>query len=76
MEKMTEEMVMSEINALKENPFVKLAAKENNLKLSRLKKRLYQLRWMEKRGRELSEAGITMENIGKLIDTLKVVNEE
>ena len=54
--------VEQEISVLKDSPHVALARKEQRNKYLR-RQRLYTLRWLEKRGRELSEAGITMEDL-------------
>ena len=57
-----DEAVEQEISVLKDSPHVALARKEQRNKYLR-RQRLYTLRWLEKRGRELSEAGITMEDL-------------
>ena len=57
---MTDEEIQIEIDMLNESPHVQLARKEQRNRYIK-QQRLYQLRWLEKRGRELAEAGITME---------------
>jgi len=60
----TEEQIEQEIQTLSESPLVKLARKEQRAKYQK-QQRLYQLRWLEKRGRELREAGVTMESLSE-----------
>lgn len=59
---LTDEAVESEIARLTATEEVKLARREMRLKYKR-RQQLYTLRALEKRGRELQEAGITIENI-------------
>ena len=61
-EMLTDEQVELEIKKLWNSPYVKLVKKEQNLKYKR-RQQLYQLQWMEKRGKQLAADGITMENI-------------
>lgn len=61
-EHLTDAEIEAEIKRLSGSPAVKLAIKENNLKNKR-KQRLFHLRWLEKRGKELLAKGITPENI-------------
>ncbi len=49
---LTDEEVLNEIERLKSSPYVKLAKKIEN---QALKQRLYQLRSLEKRGKELAK---------------------
>ena len=72
---LTDEMVAEEVERLKDSEYVRLAQKEIRLK-SKQRKWLYQLRWMEKRGRQLEEQGITMENIDRMIASIPVDDEE
>ena len=62
MDFLTDEDVEREIARLTETEEVKLARREMRLKYKR-RQQLYTLRALEKRGRELQEAGITIENI-------------
>ena len=64
-ETLTDEQVEQEIERLLESPLVKLAKKEERIRLRR-RQYLYCLRSYEKKGRELSEAGITMEMLDSL----------
>lgn len=57
-----EEVVDAEIERLKKTDAVKLAQKEQRL-LMRKKKWLYQLRWLEKRGKELMAEGWTLDTL-------------
>ena len=59
---LTDEAVEREIARLTATDEVKLARRELRLKYKR-RQQLYTLRALEKRGRELQEAGITIENI-------------
>ena len=64
---LTDEQVEQEIERLLESPLVKLAKKEERIRLRR-RQYLYNLKSYEKKGKELAEAGITMEmleNINK-----------
>ena len=59
---LTDEQVEFEIDRLLNSDAVKLAKKETRIKLRR-RQYMYQLRTMEKRGKELKKKGITLENI-------------
>ena len=72
---LTDEQVAAEVERLKDSDYVRLAQKEIRLK-SKRRKWLYQLRWMEKRGRQLEEQGITMENIDKLLADIPIDENE
>lgn len=63
---LTDEAVEAEITRLQESDFVKLARKELRLKYKR-RQILYNLRNLDKRGKELAKAGITPENIEAMI---------
>jgi hypothetical protein len=63
---LTDEAVEAEIARLQQSDFVKLARKEMRLKYKR-RQALYQLRNLDKRGKELAKAGITPENIEAMI---------
>lgn len=65
-ELMTDEQVEEEIAILRQKYEVKLAEKEIRLRFKR-RKYLYNLRTYEKRGKELMEAGITLENIEEVM---------
>lgn len=60
-----EELVEQEIERLNNSPAVKLAQKEQRLLLRR-KKWLYQLRWLEKRGKALMAEGWTFDTLDLL----------
>ena len=57
---LTDEQVEKEIERLLESPLVKLAKKEAQIRLRR-RQYLYNLKSYERKGRELAEAGITIE---------------
>lgn len=63
---LTDEAVESEIARLTNTPAVKLARREQRLKYKR-RQQLYVLRALEKRGKELAAAGITIENIDAMM---------
>lgn len=58
----TDEQVEKEIDKLKQSKAVKLAKQERRVKTKR-RQYLYQLRWLERRGRELQEQGVTEEEL-------------
>ena len=67
---MTDEQVEMEISRLLNSDAVQLAKKEIRIKYKR-RQYMYQLRNMEKRGKQLKADGITMENIeDKLFGTI------
>lgn len=59
---LTDAQVEMEIKRLWSSPEVKLAKKEQNI-LYRRRQYMYQLRNMEKRGKQLKADGITLDNI-------------
>ena len=59
---LTDDQVEMEIERLLQSPSVKLAKEEQRIKMRR-RQYMYQLRWLEKRGRELESEGITIENL-------------
>ena len=59
---MTDEQVEQEIARLMESDLVKLAKKEKRIK-ERRRQYMYNLRFYEKRGRQLAAEGYTLENI-------------
>ena len=59
---LTDEQVEEEISRLSQSPDVKLAQKELRLKYRR-RKYMYDLRQLEKRGKELAACGITADNM-------------
>lgn len=63
---LTDAEVEIEIARLSASKNVKLARKELRLKYKR-RQALYQLRSLEKRGKELAAAGITMDNLEAMI---------
>ena len=63
---MTDEDVEREIARLTNDEAVRLARREQRLRYKR-RQMLYQLRSLEKRGKELAAAGITIENIDAMM---------
>lgn len=63
---LTDEAVEKEIVRLTNTNAVKLARREQRLKYKR-RQQLYTLRALEKRGKELAAAGITLENIDAMM---------
>ena len=66
-EYLTDEQVEIEIERLRESEYVKLARKELHLRYKR-RQALYSLRTLEKKGKELAAAGITMEVLEKMFN--------
>lgn len=64
---LTDEQVEREIERLTESPLVKLARREQRLRYRR-RQYLYTLRDLEKKGRELEAAGITLESLDSLME--------
>ncbi len=65
-EYLTDEQVEAEISRLSKSEDVKLAKQETRIK-NRRRQYMYQLRVMEKRGKELAELGITSENMEQML---------
>ena len=65
---MCDDQVEREIRRLLDSPYVKLAKKEEQIR-NRRRKYMYDLRWLEKKGKELEASGVTM-------DTLNRYNED
>lgn len=63
---LTDGEVEREIEVLKTSPMVQLARKEQRLKYKQ-RQVLYQLRNLEKRGCQLADKGITMDNIEMML---------
>ena len=64
---LTDEQVEQEIARLTASPLVALARRENRIRYRR-RQYLYQLRDLEKKGRALQEAGITMDVLNGFCD--------
>ncbi len=67
---LTDEQVEIEIERLREDPYVQLARKEQRLKYRR-RQALYQLRNLEKRGKELDKLGYTYDDLEKQLSALE-----
>jgi hypothetical protein len=63
---LTDEQVEQEISRLRSSEAVKLARKEISIKYRR-RQQMYQLRNLEKRGVELIESGVNMDNIEEVL---------
>lgn len=63
---LTDEQVELEIARLRSSEAVKLARKEVSIKYRR-RQQMYQLRNLEKRGVELIECGVNMDNIEEVL---------
>lgn len=57
---MTDDQVEREIARLLESPYVKLAKREEQIR-QRRRRYMYDLRCLEKKGKKLEEAGMTLE---------------
>lgn len=66
-EVLTDAQVEQEIARLQESPHVKLANRERRVR-ERRRMYLYHLRQLEKKGRALEEAGVTMEVLNSMCD--------
>lgn len=64
---LTDYEVEAEIQRLSDSEYVQLARKERRLKVEKRKQKLYQLRNLDKRGRELADMGITLDNIKEVM---------
>ena len=64
---LTDEQVEREIERLRESPLVALARKEERIRYKR-RQVLYNLRALEKKGKQLQAAGITREMLQRLGD--------
>lgn len=62
---LTDEQVELEIERLSESPAVMLAKQEQRIKYRR-RQYMYQLRYFEKRGKELMVQGITLDNLAEM----------
>ena len=71
----TEAQVEEEIERLSKSEFVKLARRELRLKYKR-RQRMYQLRSLEKRGRQLDAEGVTLENLEAMLAEMEAEENE
>ena len=58
--------IEAEIAHLRSDEYVRLA-KRYEYARTRRKQYLYQLRWYQKKGRELADLGVTMENLDEML---------
>ena len=68
---LTDAQVDTEIERLNASPLVKLARKERSVRYAR-RRYLYDLRRLEQRGRDLANAGFTLESL----EALRIREEE
>lgn len=64
---LTDEQVEQEIERLRQSPLVALARREQRLRYKR-RQFLYQLRDLEKKGKALEKAGITMDVLNAMYE--------
>lgn len=64
---LSDELVEQEIERLQRSPYVKLAQREHRIR-TRRRQYLYGLRQLEKKGKELEKAGITMDFLDRMGD--------
>lgn len=64
--KWTDEQVEAEIARLKESEYVRLARKEKQIK-ERRRAYMWNLQFMETRGKQLAEQGVTFDNIEEVL---------
>lgn len=62
---LTDEQVEQEIERLNNSEAVQIARREQRLKYKR-RQYMYQLRWLEKRGKQLMESGVTSESLERM----------
>ena len=74
-EKLTDAQVETEIKRLNKSPYVKLAQKEIRLKYKR-RIHLYNLRSLEKRGKQLAAEGATLESLESMIAEIETTDFE
>lgn len=65
-EDMTDEQIEMEIQRLSNSEEVQIARREQRIKYKR-RQYLYQLRYYEKRGKQLAELGATLENLEEFL---------
>lgn len=71
----TDAEVEKEIDELSASPYVALARREQRLK-NKYRQKLYQLRSLDKRGRELAAIGITIDTIDEQLEMLEEAQEQ
>lgn len=67
---LTDEEVEKEIDKLQKSPYVALARREQRLKM-KYRQKLYTLRNLEKRGKELAVLGVTLDSMDEYLDELE-----
>lgn len=71
----TDAAVEAEIKRLNESEYVKLARKEKQIKYRR-KQQMWNLQYMEARGKQLASEGITAENIEQKLFGEAITDED
>ena len=71
----TDAAVEAEIQRLNESEYVKLARKEKQIKYRR-KQQMWNLQFMEARGKQLASEGITAENIEEKLFGEAIIDED
>ena len=74
-QKMTDEMVEEEIARLQQSHYVKLARKEERIRYAR-RQYMYTLRMYEKKGKQLSADGITLESLANMSSEMEEYENE
>ena len=72
---LTDELVEEEIARLRQSPYVKLAQKEERIR-NRRRQFMYVLRMYERKGRQLSADGYTMESLDAMLEDEMVSIDE
>lgn len=67
---LTDAEVEMEIDRLNDSEYVKLAEKEQRLRYKQ-RQRLYKLRWLEKRGKQLAANGATLDTLEAMLQELE-----
>ena len=71
---LTAEQVEREIERLNNSEAVQIARREQRLKYKR-RQYMYQLRWLEKHGKELMESGVTSEALERMENEMEDYEE-
>ena len=71
----TDEQIEFEVERLKDSKYVRMAQKEIRIK-NKKRQWFYQLRWLEKRGKQLEEQGITLEDMEEQLAALEGVERD
>lgn len=72
---LTDAQVDTEIGRLLDSPMVKLAKRDQAIR-NRKRQYMYQLRWLEKRGMDLANMGVTLESLNEEDRRMQECSEE